>query len=133
MSCVLNIAGKHLDIDSFILKSKLQGFEKKYNNQSLKSKSKSRGQQYSYVSKTISEAGLDNFKKQVADVIKYLKKNKKKLLSISETEEIEFATVNFMIQSKSVSDKYFAQYIYLPKELTILCGDLKLGIEVAIV
>jgi len=134
MSCVLSIAGKNLDIDDFILKSQLKGFVKRYKDEKLKSKSNTKqGKQYSFVSATISEAGLDDYQKQVSDVIIYLKKNKKKLALINSTKEIEYATINFMISLKSVSDKYFAQYIYLPKELTILCGILNLGIEVAIV
>lgn len=133
MSCVLSIAGKNLDIDDFILKSRLRGFVKRYKDETLKSKSKNLGKQYSFVSATISEAGLDDYQKQVSDVIIYLKKNKKKLALINSTKEIEYATINFMVTLKSTSDKYFAQYIYLPKELTILCGNLNLGIEVAIV
>lgn len=133
MSCVLSIAGKNLDIDDFILKSGLKGFVKRYKDENLKSKSNTQGKQYSFVSATISEAELGNYEKQVSDAIVYLKKNKKKLALISSTKEIDYATINFMISLKSVSDKYFAQYIYLPKELTILCGNLNLGIEVAIV
>ena len=133
MSCVLSITGKNLDIDDFILKSGLKGFVKRYKDEKLKSKSLKPGKQYSFVSATISEAELGNYEKQVSDAIVYLKKNKKKLALISSTREIDYATINFMISLKSVSDKYFAQYIYLPKELTILCGSLNLGIEVSIV
>ncbi len=133
MSCVLSIAGKNLDIDDFILKSRLKGFVKRYKDESLKSKSNKQGKQYSFISTTISEAELDNYEKQVSDAITYLKKSKKKLALISSTKEIDYATINFMISLKSVSDKYFAQYVYLPKELTILCGSLNLGIEVSIV
>lgn len=133
MSCVLRIAGKKLDIDDFILRSGLKGYVKKYKEENLKSKSSNQGKQYSFVSATISEAELDNYEKQVSDAIIYLKKNKKKLALINTTKEIDYATINFMISLKSVSDKYFAQYIYLPKELTILCGSLNLGIELEIV
>ena len=133
MSCVLRIAGKNLDIDDFILRSGLKGFAKKYKEGTLKSKSNLLGKQYSFVSTTISEAGLSSAEKQVSDAIAYLKKNKKKLALINSTREIDYATINFMINLKSVSDNYFAQYIYLPKELTVLCGSLNLGIEVAIV
>ncbi len=132
MSCVLSIAGKKLDIDEFILKSRLKGFVKKYKDENLHSKSKE-GKQYSYVSATISDGKLKNLEKQVSDVIVYLKRNRKKLDIISSTKEIEYATINFMVGLKSVSKKYFAQYFYLPKELTILCGSLNIGIEVAIV
>lgn len=132
MSCVLSIAGKKLDIDDFIIKSRLRGFVKKYKEENVTSKSK-QGKQYSFVSATISDADLSNFEKQISDVIVYLKRNRKKLAFISSTKEIEYATINFMVGLKSVSNKYFAQYIYLPKELTILCGSLNIGIEVAIV
>lgn len=132
MSCTLSIAGKKLDIDDFILKSGLKGFAKKYKEENVTSKSK-QGKQYSFVSATISDVDLSNLEKQISDVIVYLKRNRKKLAFISSTKEIEYATINFMISLKSVSDKYFAQYIYLPKELTILCGSLNLGIEVSIV
>jgi predicted kinase len=132
MSCVLSIAGKKLDIDAFILKSGLRGFVKKYKEENITSKS-NQGKQYSFVSATISDADLNNFEKQVFDAIVYLKKNRKKLILIGKTKEIEYATINFLVSLKSVSDKYFAQYIYLPKELTILCGSLNIGIEVAIV
>ncbi|MEI6190677.1 MAG: hypothetical protein WCP61_09680 [Chitinophagia bacterium] len=132
MSCVLSIAGKNLDIDSFIIKSGLKGFVKKYKDENLTSKVK-QGKQYSYVSTTISDADLNSFEKQVSEVSIYLKRNRKKLAIITSTKEIDYATINFMVGLKSVSNKYFAQYIYLPKELTILCGSLNIGIEVSIV
>jgi hypothetical protein len=132
MSCVLSIAGKKLDIDDFIIKSGLKGFVKNYKDENETSKSK-QGKHYSFVSATNSDADLSNFEKQISDVIVYLKRNRKKLAFISSTKEIEYATINFMIGLKSVSSKYFAKYIYLPKELTILCGSLNIGIEVAIV
>jgi hypothetical protein len=132
MSCVLSIAGKKLDIDDFILKSGLKGFIKKHKEENITSKSK-QGKEYSFVSATISNADLSNFEKQISDVVVYLKRNRKKLAFIGSTKEIEYATINFMIGLKSVSSKYFAQYIYLPKELTVLCGGLNIGIEVAIV
>lgn len=91
------------------------------------------GSKSSYVSVTISKASLNNFNKQVSDTIAYLKKNKKKLVLISNTKEIEYATLNFLVKSKSVSDKYFAQYLYFPSKLTLLCGRLNLGIEITIV
>src|SRR4051794_25099354 len=132
MSCVLRIAGKNLDIDDFIVKSKLKGFVKRYKQETPDTGTHNEGKQYSFIASAISEAGLDDFEKQIADTIEYLRENKTKLQLIKTTNEIEYATVNFMISLKSVSDQYFAQYIYLPEELTVLCGDLKLGIEVAI-
>lgn len=82
---------------------------------------------------TISEAELQDFEKQISDAILYLRKNRKKLALINSIKGVEYATINFMVLQKSVSKKYFAQYIYLPKELVALCGSLNLGIEVAIV
>lgn len=131
MSCVLRIAGKALDIDDFIQKSGLSDFVKKYKKEDKKSKNP--GSQYSYVSTMISEAHLSDFEKQKSDAVVYLKKNKEQLAVIKSTAEIEFATVNFMVGQKSVSSEYFAQYIYLPSELTDLCGRLGIGIEVSIV
>jgi len=133
MSCVLSIAGKKLDTDDFILKIRLKGFIKKYKEKNIKSKYNRLEQKYSFVSATISKASLNNFKKQVSDTIAYLKKNKKKLVLIKNTKEIEYATLNFLVKSKSVSDEYFAQYLYFPRELTLLCGSLNLGIEITIV
>lgn len=133
MSCVLSIAGKNLDIDKFILKSGLKGFVKRYKSQKDDSQNQSNGKLYSFVSATVSKAGLNDFEKQIKDVIKYLKANKKKLVTINETKEIEFATLNFMVSVNSVSKEYFAQYLYIPSELTTLCGNLNLGIEISVV
>lgn len=132
MSCVLRIAGKMLDIDDLVMKSGLTGFTKRYKTENISSET-SQEKQYSFISALISEADLQNFKLQIADAIFYLKKNRKKLAIVQKTKEVDYATIDFMIELKSVSKEYFAQYIYLPNELISLCGKLNIGIEVAIV
>lgn len=132
MSCVLNIAGRNFDPDLFIRETGLKNFLKRYKEEPEGATAQA-AKQYSSVSAIISEADLTDFERQKDDARQYLVENQKGLGLISRTAEIEFATVNFMVELKSVSDQYFAQYIYLPAELTSICGSLKIGIEVAIV
>lgn len=132
MSCVLNIAGRKLNIDEFIRESGLKGFVKRYRLKDVTSKSRV-AKQYSYVAATISRADSENFEGQIRGAIAYLKKNKKKLAFIGTTKEVEYATINFLVYLKSVSKEYFVQKLYVPQELTMLCGSLNIGIEIAIV
>ena len=133
MSCVLNIAGKNFDIDSFLLKSGLVGFTKKYKDESSDIDPINEGRLYSFLAATISDASLFNFENQVSDAIVFLKNNKENLEVINTINEIEYATLNFLVGLKSVSSEYFSQYMYFPKELTNLCGNLSIGIEITLV
>jgi hypothetical protein len=103
MSCVLRIAGKSLDIDDFIVKSKLEGFVKRYKQEAPDAGTNNQGKQYCFVATTISEAGMDNLAKQIVDAVEYLRENKTKLHLNKITNEIDYVTVNFMISLKSVS------------------------------
>lgn len=132
MSCVLRIAGKNLDLDGFVKELGLKGFVKCYGDKKANPKTHP-GKQYSFVSTMISRASIDSFERQRSGAMRYLNKNKKKLSIIRRKRQIEHATINFMVVQKSVSEKYFAQYFYLPPELIGLCTELGIGIEIAVV
>jgi len=133
MSCVLRIIGQDLDVDAFILKSKLKSSRKGYKGEVVSPpKRKIRKLKYSWVSITTSDASFNAFKKQIKDTWQYLKKNKEKLAVISETKGIQYAVLDFGIYLKMDKELVRYQTKYFPEEFVKLCGELGLGIELSI-
>ena len=133
MSCVISIIGKDLDIDDFVLKSKLKGLSKSYKGEIINAtKPNGKKLEYSFVSGITSKANFNDFGNQLKDTIRYLKRNKSKLEYISMAKNVEYATLNFGMDSQIDNDQRFVQTILLPKDLLILCGQLGLDIELSI-
>ena len=133
MSCILTIRGKNLDIDALLSKSKLKPYRKSYKGQP-RMKSKPEGEKLSFSSFSIemSKAGFDNLKKQIADTVRYLKRNKDKLACIATTKEIQHACLDFGIDLRIDGKKILIQSDYFPSELLKLAGELGLGIELSL-
>ena len=133
MSCVLSILGHSLDIDKFILKSKLEPDEKVYKGEpAFKSKPNGRKMLYSYLTIVTSKASFYELDKQIDDTIRFLKKHKKKLEYISKIKEVEYATLDFGIFSKELLNQSSVQHSYLPNSLIKLVSEFGIGIEISI-
>ncbi len=79
-----------------------------------------------------SKADFDNLNKQIADTIRYLKRNKDKLAYVASTKGIDHAILNFGINLRIDKKKVLYQSDKFPSELLKLAGDLGLDIELSI-
>ena len=133
MSCILTIGGRNFDVDNFVETTKLRPYRKSYKGQP-KFKTKPEGEKLicSTISIQTSKAEFDNLKKQIADTIRYLKRNKDKLSHIGSTKGIEFAVLDFGIDLRIDRKNVLTQSDTFPCELLRLAGDLDLDIELSI-
>lgn len=133
MSCILTIGGRNFDVDKFIVKSELRPYRKSYKGQP-RFNTKPDGEKLAHSSIYIeaSKADFDNLKKQIADTIRYLKRNKNKLAHIGLTKGIEYAVLDFGIDLRIDRKKVLTQSDTFPSELLKLAGDLGLDIELSI-
>ena len=133
MSCILTISGRNFDVDGFVDRSKLRPYKRSYKGQA-KFKTKPDGEKLtrSSISIQTSKADFDNLKKQIADTIRYLKRNKEKLAHIGSTKGIEYAVLDFGIDLRIDRKKVLTQSDTFPNELLKLAGDLGLDMELSI-
>lgn len=133
MSCILTIGGQNFDVDNFVETTKLRPYRKSYKGQP-KFKTKPDGEKLtrSSISIQTSKADFNNLKKQIADTIRYLKRNKEKLSLIGATKGIEYAVLDFGIDLRIDRKKVLTQSDTFPSELLKLAGDLNLDIELSI-
>ena len=104
----------------------MSGFDKSYKGQSI-NKINSRVAQYSSIKITISNAGFDDVKTQIEEATEFLTKYRNNLKHITTTDEIEFATINFGIDS-IIDENHLTQGFYFTKPLIKICAEL--GIEI---
>ena len=131
MSCILTISGTKFDVDAFIEITKLQPYRKSYKGH-LKFENKPEGEKLTFSSIETSKANFDNLKKQIEDTIRFLKRNKDKLLNIKLTKGIENAVLNFGIELRIDREKIFIQSDIFPTILLKLAGEVSLDIELSI-
>lgn len=126
---MLNIIGEDLDIDVFLIRSKLSPHKKTYKG-APKFKTKPDGERiaYSVVTFKVSDAPFDNFKQQVEDSLVFLRENQNKLECIAATEGVQFAVLDFGVRNT----EQFSESAILPKELLKLAGYLGLDIEISL-
>ena len=133
MSCILTISGRNFDIDAFTITSNIRPFRKSYKVQPMfKSKPDSEKLTQSSISIKASKADFDNLKKQIADTIRFLRRNKDKLAHIASTKEIDNAILDFGIYLRIDRKKVLTQSDTFPSELLKLAGNLNLDIELSI-
>jgi hypothetical protein len=61
----------------------------------------------------------------------FLIKNKNNLKFIAITKEIDYATINFGVNSK-IDKPNASQSFFFPPSLLLICSELKLGLELTI-
>lgn len=133
MSCILTISGRNFDIDSFVDKGKLRPYRKSHKGQArFKTKPDGEKLTHSSISIQTSKADFDNLKKQIADTIRFLKRNKDKLSYVGATKGIEYAVLDFGIDLRIDRKKVLTQSDTFPNELLKLAGDLGLDIQLSI-
>lgn len=131
MSCVLRLIGEYFDVDSFEKECNVQ-FSKKTHKGEPMFKTKPDDKRVipqSSLSVTTSEAEFDDLDGQIKDTIKYLEANYDDLSIIQKTSDIEYAFLDFGIDSER---KRFCQDVAFPPELVKLAGELKIGLTVSI-
>lgn len=130
MSCGLSIIGVKLDIDTFVKKSQIDGFKKSYKGEPINAVN-SRVSKYSFVSIVTSDADFNDIIGQINDTLMFLEKYRENLKHIATTEGIDYATINFGVDS-TISEDSLTQNFYFPIELVKICGELGIGIELSI-
>lgn len=133
MSCILTISGRNLNVDAFTDTTKLRPYRKSYKGQP-KFNTKPDGEKLSHSSLSIetSKADFDNLRKQIADTIRFLKRNKDKLTHIASTKGVDHAVLDFGIDLRIDKKMILTQSETFPSELLKLAGDLGLDIELSI-
>ena len=133
MSCILHLSGKNFDVDAFIAKSKLRPYKVFYKGKpKLKSKPDGRKAEHTGCAILVSDADFDNIEGQIKDAISYLKRNNKKLLVLTKTKGIKFATLDFGIDARIDGKEHLTQSETFPSKLLQLAGNLGLSIEISL-
>jgi len=130
MSCVLRITGADFDVDAFIDKIGMPVYAKTYKGEPIY-KSSSKVATMSSTRIIVSEADFDDPEQQIDEAVKFLVKHKDNLKFIATTKEIEFATIDFGINS-NLDDDHLIQSIYFTQPLIKVCAELKITIELSI-
>ncbi len=76
----------------------------------------------------VSAASGEELEKQIADAIVFLRQYRAELNRLADVDGLEDVRLDFGVNRKSV----FVQTSYLPPELLLLAGELKVGIEISI-
>lgn len=130
MSCVLRILGEDFDVDTFVEKTQINGFNKRYKGD-LMGRSANRKAKYSAANITISSADFDDFNLQIEDATRFLIEYKDNLKMIASTKGIEYAIIDFGVDSM-IDENRLTQNFYFPKDLIRLCAELDISIELSI-
>lgn len=130
MSCVLRISGENLDIDNFVKKTQMSGFDIWHKGDALglsaHKKKKSSG-----ASIITSDSDFHDIKGQIEDTVRFLINYKNNLKIIASTDNIDHAIIDFGIDSIT-NENQLTQTFRFPKDLIKLCAELHLEIEVSI-
>ena len=133
MSCILTIAVKNFDVDTFISVSKLKLYKISYKGQpKFKTKPNSEKLSHSLLSIETSNADFNNLNKQITATVCFLKRNKEKLSHIALTKGIDHAILDFGIDLRIDREKVLYQSDRIPSELLKLAGNLGLDIQLLI-
>lgn len=130
MSCVLRIGGENFDTDVFVEKTQMSIFRKFYKGNSRVGFS-NRINKYSGVTITTSDADFDDFKGQIADTIQFLTEYKSNLMIIASAPDIEFAVIDFGLNS-AIDEDRLTQSFYLSKDLIGICAELNIEIKLSL-
>jgi hypothetical protein len=129
MSCVLTIIGTNFDVDAFVEKAAMPEFDKSYKGEPI-NRASSRIAQYSSASMIISNAGFGNVKTQIEEATEFLIKHRDNLKHIATTKEIEFATIDFGVDS-IIDEDHLTQGFYFTLSLIEICAELKISITLS--
>ena len=132
MSCVLRLSGTEFNVDDFVAISDLHTYKIWHKGEPLFRKSPEKGLMIrSGLTAMTSNAGFEEYEKQVEETIEYLKENKTKLSHILTTKEIEYATLDFGINLWPDKLRSGIANTRFPNELLRLAGELGLSLELS--
>jgi hypothetical protein len=122
--CVLRASGDHFDPESFLRDSTLQPC-----NIFLKGERRSESSVWGTCGIAVPTSGaeMDDFPKQVADSVQFLKSNRDELLRLKTFEGVNNLRLDFGVNRRKVS----GQYQFFPPDLVTLAGQLGLGLEIS--
>ncbi len=122
MSCILNISGENLNVNSLINLCELKPYKTFYKGDP---KNKSRIKDNTFLSSGIcieaSDSDFDDFKNQVTDTIQFLEENFKSLIQIQTFKGVDFAYLDFGIQLRQLGG---VQVDTFPIKLIKLAAEL---------
>jgi hypothetical protein len=130
MSCYLRIGGKDLDIDAFVGNTKMSGFDKYYKGSPVGG-SKTRIRKNAVAQIATTKKDLDEINGQIADTTDFLNEYKENLLHILTTPEVEYAVIDFGVDS-SLDEHHLIQGFLFPIRLLKICAELNIEIELSI-
>lgn len=130
MSCNLSFIGEDLDVDTLTERVDIPGFRKSYKGEMV-SPDRNLYSKTSSASIQIGSADFSNFRQQVKDAEEFLLSHSRNLKVISEIDGIQYATITFGSDSKSLNEKSVESF-YFPIELISICAQLKISIETSV-
>ena len=130
MSCGLSVLGENFDVDAFVSKVNTLSFTVAYKGDSI-NKVNQKKRTHSIASITTSEAGFDDVPRQINETIAFLTKHKEALKHIAGTPGIDYATINFGVDS-IIDRKHISQSFYFTIDLIKICAELGIEIELSI-
>ncbi len=128
--CVLRAAGRHFDVDAYMMKSKLQPCLIYHRGEPKLKKTTPKKYKWpdSGINVVVSNASFENFRRQIRDAIQFLIKNKteiRKLIKYKGVEGVELDFPTSYDPSKWIQDYFF------PAELIALASQLGLELRIS--
>lgn len=133
MTCNLRARGKDFDVESFLSKTKLPFDRMSFwvrGTPSMRRTPTLYGD--SGFSECVSQDKWDDLRAAVAEVLKFLKANRKELLKLKRAKGIEDLMLDFGFDSRVGTENIAVQGEYLPPEFLRLAGELNIGVGLSI-
>lgn len=132
MGCTLVARGKEFDVESFLARTKLPIKGAHFWIRGTRIYNKERLHHDSGFSESVSLDKWDDLRAVVAEVLKFLRANRKELLKLKRTKGAEDLMLDFAFDSRVGTKNVAIQGEYLPAELLRLAGELDIGIGLSI-
>lgn len=132
MSCILSLLGEDFDIDRFNELCGIDGFEFKIKGEPIGPPATSqRTRKYNRLTLMVSDAGLDEFDRQIHEAVEFLRYNLHKLTIIPSFPGIDYAVLSFGVDSTLGRPNALSQTLRFPYRLVQLCTAIGVEIELA--
>lgn len=127
MSCVLTVVGENFDVDTFVAISGLSPHTVWYKGEPRNKRGELN--QKNGFNLSVSDAEFNDFNNQVSDTLLFLSQNADKL-QLLKTVEIEFATLDFGVDTANNNGMY--KGFYLPPSLVEAAAAFGIGVKVTV-
>jgi hypothetical protein len=132
MTCSLSARGKDFDVETFLARTRLPFKDAHFWIRKTPIYNTKRRHHDSGFSEWVSRDKWDNLRSAVAEVLKFLKVNRKELLKLKHTKGVKDLMLDFAFDSRLGTKNVAMQGEYLPAELLRLAGELDIGIGLSI-